>query len=117
MAFEIIQGEQKVMPISLIRVDSEGNVLGVKNLAGITELSVCFKREGGGADIVKTIGSGVTIVSEPDGTISITLDVADTDVLAPVAAATMELTLTFAAGVVDKIHIPKAYSVKANICT
>lgn len=108
---QIVQGGKSSIIVRLINKTS-GDPL---DLTGVTALSTCFGNADG-SELALTLGSGITILSAVIGKIEIDITSAQSTLLTPIVAATLELTITYPSSDPIKIQIPNAYSVIASVC-
>ena len=69
---EINRGEDKILVLTL-REKESGDAI---DLSSVSAAEACFKGET--ADVVKTLGSGVSVTDGPKGRLQVVLDEADT---------------------------------------
>lgn len=106
---KIVQGEDRTLTIVL--KDEDGACY---DLTGTTAVTAEFKLTAGGC-LSKTLGSGVTIVSNEGGKMTIDLDAADTLTMLVGSAVDFEVTFTQNSKV-RIVQFAKAIQVVAQIC-
>jgi hypothetical protein len=106
----IIKGEDKDI---IVRLGSRSTG-DPYDLTAATPITCCFLN----ADktfLTLGLATGIAITTALLGKLTLTLTAAQTALLAEVANATLELSITKSSKIV-KVQIPKAYSVVAKVC-
>lgn len=113
---QIIRGERKTISVQIYTSDCD-SITGFKNLAAVNNVSACFRNEDGTLlELTSDPAAGVTIIDAATGKIEIEISAAQSDLLALVKNETLEITLDFGSGNIDKVQIKNAYSVLASLC-
>lgn len=113
---DIIQGEKQPWAITIVTKNAVTGKTTPLDLAGFSEITVCFKT----GTIITTLtqtGGDITVDIAVLGEISGNLTVAQTDALpAPIEDGSAEISVDFGSGDVRKSIILNSHRVTAKLC-
>lgn len=111
MPIKIIQGSASSFIVQINNIKT-GNPL---SLAGVTALSSCFMKTDG-TDLTLSLGSGLTILSEPLGQITVALTSAQTALIATTMTGVFQISIIFGSSDPIILQYPEAYQVVQSVC-